>query len=152
VHLDLAMLDVVTAWAGVKPGAVADLQPTYGTFTSADGRAFALAMLEDDMWLRLCRALELVDWSAEAGLGEYAARMAAAAEVRQRVQDEIGRRTSVEVAELAARFDLPLDEIQDAASAPPNDQVEWRQRRAEQGGLIPVGPGVGRPLGPLVGE
>jgi crotonobetainyl-CoA:carnitine CoA-transferase CaiB-like acyl-CoA transferase len=149
VHLDLAMLDVVSSWAGVKPGAVYDVQPTYGTFTSADGTTFALALLEDDMWQRLCRALELDDWSAEAGLGEYAARMAVAAEVRRRVQDEIGRRSASEVAALAASFDLPLDEIQDAASDPTNDQVEWRKRLALQDGLIPVGPGVGRALGQL---
>lgn len=149
VHLDLAMLDVVTSWAHVKPGAVRDLQPTYGTFTSADGTTFVLALLEDDMWQRLCRALELDDWSAEAELGEYAARMAAAAEVRRRVQDEIGRRTASEVTALAASFDLPLDEIQDAAAAPSNEQVEWRQRLAVQDGLIPVGPSVGRALGPL---
>jgi crotonobetainyl-CoA:carnitine CoA-transferase CaiB-like acyl-CoA transferase len=139
VRLDLAMLDIVTAWAGVKPDAVSRQEPTYGTFTSSDGVTFALAILEDDMWLRLCRALGLEAWSDERGLAAYSARVAAAAAVRERVQERLGQRSGDELAELSVTHDLPLDEVQDLASAASNRQIAWRAQR-NQDRLLPFGP------------
>lgn len=149
VHLDLAMLDVASAWAHIKPGAVTDVQPTYGTFTAADGATFVLALLEDEMWHRLCQALGMEDWSAAAGLETYDTRTAQEALVRRRVQMAIGARTRDELANLAATFDLPLDEVSDAASASQNEQIAWRKGLDRSTGLLPVGPGVARDLGPL---
>ena len=149
VHLDLAMLDVAAGWAYVKPGAVADLQPTYGTFSCADGALFALALLEDDMWQRLCRALGLEEWAVQEGLDEPGRRYAEAQLVRERVQSEIGRRSRAEIIELATTFDLPLDEVADAPAASRNEQVLWRQRVCGDTAMLPLGPGVARPLDPL---
>jgi crotonobetainyl-CoA:carnitine CoA-transferase CaiB-like acyl-CoA transferase len=143
VRLDLAMLDIVTTWAGVKPDAVNRQEPTYGTFTSSDGVTFALAILEDDMWLRLCRALGLEAWSDERGLAVYSARVAAAAAIRERVQERLGRRSRDELTELSVTHDLPLDEVQDLAIAASNPQIVWRAQ-SNQHGLLPFGPGPER--------
>jgi crotonobetainyl-CoA:carnitine CoA-transferase CaiB-like acyl-CoA transferase len=139
VRLDLAMLDLVTAWVGVKPDAISRREPTYGTFTSSDGVTFALAILEDDMWLRLCRALGLEAWSDERGLAVYSARLAAAPDVREKVQDRLGLRSRDELVELSVTHDLPLDEVRDPATAASNPQIAWRvQRNAHE--LLPFGP------------
>jgi crotonobetainyl-CoA:carnitine CoA-transferase CaiB-like acyl-CoA transferase len=143
VRLDLAMLDIVTAWTGVKPDAISRKEPTYGTFTSSDGVTFALAILEDDMWLRLCRALGLEAWSDERGLAAYSARIAAAAAVREGVQERLGRLSSDELAELSVTHDLPLDEVQDLARAASHQQIAWRAQ-GNQHGLLPFGPGPER--------
>ena len=150
VRLDLAMLDVAEAWAHVKPGAVADPQPTYGTFSCADGARFVLALLEDDMWQRLCRALGMEEWAVREGFDEPGRRYAEPQVVRARVQSEIGRRSRAEIIELAADFDLPLDEVADAAAASQNEQVMWRQRLCGDAAFLPLGPGIGLSLPPLV--
>ena len=152
VYLDLAMLDVAAAWTRIKPGAVSDPQPTYGTFRSADGAWFALALLEDDMWHRLCRALGMEEWSLQGGFDDPSNRYAHHALVRQRIQAEIGRRGRAEIVDLAAAFDLPIDEVAEAASSSQNEQLAWRQQLCGAAGLLPIGPGVGRPLDGLVEE
>lgn len=143
VHLDLAMLDVAASWARVKPGAVADKQPTYGTFATADGATVALALLEDDMWARLCQALDLADWSAQEGLATHAARVAAHDTVRGCIEKELGRRTLAELAALAVAHDLPLDEVRSLAAADQHDQVAWRRATSNQLGRVPFGPHTG---------
>jgi crotonobetainyl-CoA:carnitine CoA-transferase CaiB-like acyl-CoA transferase len=149
IHLDLALLDVARAWATVKPSAPVRLEPTYGTFTSSDGVVFTLALLEDDMWRRLCTALHLDVWSAELGLGGYAARVALAEQVRARVAAELGRCTAAELAALAAAHDLPLDRVLTPVEADSHEQVEWRRRASRQDAVVPLGSGAGVPLAPL---
>lgn len=146
IHLDLAMLDVADAWASVKPSAVLRKEPTYGTFTASDGSGFALALLEDAMWERLCRAFGIQEWSESEGFGEYDARVAEQAGVRQRVQHEVGRRTAAQLTALAVEFDLPLDRVQDVASAGDSEPVRWRRGLSVHRGLLPFGPGVGASL------
>jgi crotonobetainyl-CoA:carnitine CoA-transferase CaiB-like acyl-CoA transferase len=149
VHLDLAMLDVASAWASVKPSAVSRREPTYGTFISADGVTFALALLEDDMWERLCEALSLEAWSAEQGLKRYPARVDHVAVVRDRVAAELARRTAAELGTVAVEHDIPLDRVLTPAESTAHEQVAWRQRASLQEGIVPVA-GVGVPLGPFV--
>jgi crotonobetainyl-CoA:carnitine CoA-transferase CaiB-like acyl-CoA transferase len=149
VHLDLAMLDIASAWARIKPSAVGRKEPTYGTFTSSDGATFALALLEDGMWQRLCRALDIEEWSARERLDGYAARVAGQALVRQRIQDELGRRTREHIADLVRTFDLPLDEVRDLDAADEFEQTAWRRGLSRHDGLLAFGPGVGTALGPL---
>jgi crotonobetainyl-CoA:carnitine CoA-transferase CaiB-like acyl-CoA transferase len=149
VHLDLAMLDVASAWATVKPSAVTRVEPTYGTFTSSDGVLFTLALLEDDMWQRVCAALDLGGWSAERGLEVYSARVALATEVRMKVAAELGGRRAAELAALAVAHDLPLDRVLSPQQAAANEQVGWRRRASRQDGVVPIGSGVGVPLRPL---
>lgn len=149
VHLDLAMLDVATSWASVKPSAVATQEPTYGTFVAADGTVFALALLEDAMWVRLCAALHLTEWSDRNELGSYDARVARQHEVRDRVQDELGRRTRAEIVSLADKHDLPVDEVRSLAEAAEHQQVAWRRSVTSNRGLLPFGPGVGTTIRPF---
>ena len=148
-RLDLAMLDVASAWASVKPVAVTRSEPTYGTVTSSDGVVFVLALLEDDMWARLSRALGLSAWSEELGLGEYAARVAHATLVRERVRAELGQHTADELALLATAHDLPLDRVVSPAEGARQEQVAWRRTRNRQQGAVPFGPGEGLSLPPL---
>jgi crotonobetainyl-CoA:carnitine CoA-transferase CaiB-like acyl-CoA transferase len=150
VHLDLAMLDVASAWATVKPTAVTRVEPTYGTFTSADGVVFALALLEDGMWRRLCDALDLTGWSAAHRLETYAGRVAAGERVRERIAHEVGRRAAHELAALATRHELPLDRALKPDQGVHHPQVAWRRQESRQGGVVPLGPQVGVPLSPLV--
>jgi len=149
IHLDLAMLDVASSWARLKPHAVTTREPTYGTFVAADGCVFALALLEDAMWERLCAALDLQEWSEQEGFGSYAARLARPATVRQRVQEELGQRTRAELVTLAETHDLPLDEVRDLSGGDEDEQIAWRRVRSAHGGLLPFGPGVGHPTMPL---
>lgn len=144
LHLDLSMLDTARAWALVKPSAVSRPEPTYGTFTLADGSVYALALLEDDMWMRLCRALELTTWSEAQGLGEYAARVQKHAVVRSRVQTVLGRLSRDEVERLAVEHDLPLDQVRDLDHGSQHPQVVWRHMNGnDPAGVIAFGPGVG---------
>lgn len=149
VHLDLAMLDLASAWATVKPSAVSRREPTYGTFTSSDGVVFTLALLEDDMWQRLSEALELGGWSAEHGLDRYSARVALAPAVRGKVAAELARRTGAELSALAAAHDLPLDHVLTPAEASDHQQVRWRRTASQQDGVVPLGSGAGVRLPPL---
>jgi crotonobetainyl-CoA:carnitine CoA-transferase CaiB-like acyl-CoA transferase len=149
VHLDLAMLDIASTWAGVKPEAVSRQEPTYGTFRSSDGSTFALALLEDDMWARLCAALRLEDWSIESGFAVYSARVAEATAVRARVQETLGRLSHAEIVELAAKHDLPLDEVRSLEAAADDPQIRWRKMRSNQRGVLPFGPSVGTTIPPF---
>jgi crotonobetainyl-CoA:carnitine CoA-transferase CaiB-like acyl-CoA transferase len=148
-HLDLAMLDVASAWARIKPSAVGRKEPSYGTFTSLDGATFALALLEDEMWQRLCRALGIEEWSAQERLDAYAARVASQVTVRRRIQHELGRRTREQIADLMVAYDLPLDEVRDLDAAAGSEQIVWRRGLSRHGGLLAFGPGIGTTLGPL---
>jgi CoA:oxalate CoA-transferase len=148
-YVDLAMLDLASAWATVKPSAVSRLEPTYGTFSSSDGVMFTLALLEDDMWQRLCAALHLDGWSAQLGLDRYAERVARAKDVRAKVAGELARRTAAELAELAAAHDVPLDRVLTPAEAADHEQVRWRRRASPQDGVVPLGAAEGVALPPL---
>jgi crotonobetainyl-CoA:carnitine CoA-transferase CaiB-like acyl-CoA transferase len=144
VHLDLSMLDTASSWARVKPSAVSRREPTYGTFTTSDGSVFVLALLEDAMWKRLCAALDLTAWSAEEGLGEYAARVERDVVVRRRVQAELGRLTADDVVRLAHEHDLPLDRVQDLEAGSRHPQVAWRRSQSsDRSGIVPFGWGTG---------
>jgi crotonobetainyl-CoA:carnitine CoA-transferase CaiB-like acyl-CoA transferase len=60
--------------------------------------------------------------------------------VREQVQDRLGRRTRDELAELAVSHDLPLDEVQDLATASSDPQIAWRAQ-INRHELLPFGPG-----------
>jgi CoA:oxalate CoA-transferase len=151
VHLDLAMLDVASAWAGIKPTAVFRHEPTYGTFHSSDSVPFVLALLEDDMWSRLCQAIGLEQWAAEQSLQSYHARVDRAAVVRDRVGAELARRTAAELTALAEQHDLPLDRVGDLGSSEEHEHIVWRRQASPQQGLVPFG-GAGVELAGLSEE
>ncbi|MEV4604958.1 CoA transferase [Amycolatopsis sp. NPDC049253] len=102
--LDLAMLDVATAWNSVKPLAVTEPEATYGVVPAKDG-SVALALLEDHMWRRLCTAL---GWPDDPALATYAERRGHAAQIRARLETAFARYTVAELLALAHEHDLPL--------------------------------------------
>ncbi|WP_326640763.1 CoA transferase [Streptosporangium sp. NBC_01755] len=138
VHLDLAMLDLAASWAAVKPRAVSDIEPSYGTFMSRDGDVFVLALLEDDMWVRLCRALRLTSWSAKHHLEHYRARQADAEGVRSRLEQEFALRSTGEVVALAAEFDLPINRVLDSTEVKTEQQLRLRSASRPGARCVPI--------------
>ncbi|MEV8613437.1 CoA transferase [Amycolatopsis sp. NPDC051373] len=120
--LDLAMLDVATAWNSVKPLAVTEPEATYGVVAAKDG-SVALALLEDHMWLRLCTALA---WPADPALATYADRRGHAAEIRVRLETAFAQYTVAELIALAHEHDLPLGPTD--ATGDPDTVAQLRAR------------------------
>jgi CoA:oxalate CoA-transferase len=107
-YLDLSMLDAAVAWSRVKPSALqTDPEPTYGTVRTADG-SVVIALLEDSMWQRLCRALGWTDWVGDDRLARYADRRRSGAEIRTRLDGALGALTTQQVVALAAEHDLSI--------------------------------------------
>lgn len=108
-YLDMSMLDAAVAWAGVKPAALAPgPEPTYGTLRTADGDRVVIALLEDPMWVRLCAALGWSDWGSAPHLARYGDRRRHGAEIRARLERDVGARTLDELVALAEEHDLPI--------------------------------------------
>nr|WP_246372237.1 CoA transferase [Gordonia humi] len=109
-YLDMSMLDSALAWASIKPAAVAEPEPTYGTVLTSDG-AVVIALLEDRMWVRLCAAFGWSDWGSEPRFAAYVDRRKAANEIRSRLDSELNSRTTDQVMTLAEAHDLPIHRI-----------------------------------------
>lgn len=107
-HLDIAMVDVAVAWGAVKDTSEAPVQPTYGVFSTADGRGVVVAILEDHFWSRLCDALGWDDWTAESRLATYGERLSSATEIHERLAHELGARPLADVLRIAGQWDLPI--------------------------------------------
>lgn len=150
VHLDLAMLDLAASWATVKPRAVSDIEPSYGTFRSRDGDVFVLALLEDDMWTRLCRALGLTSWSEKNRLERYRARQTEAEGIRSRLEQEFALRSTEDLTALATTFDLPVNRVLASAEARTEHQLRLRSAGRPGTRCVPVPEHLLVGLGPLV--
>src|SRR6185437_2345841 len=141
-RLEMAMLDVAAVWAKAKeprPGA----EGAYGIFVCADGGRVALAVLEEEMWRRLCTAFGWGDWLADPTLADHEARRASAARIEARLREEFAARTVAGVTELADRHDLPISRVQEGDEAMADPQLAAR-------GIFP--PGAWRPLGRIGAE
>jgi crotonobetainyl-CoA:carnitine CoA-transferase CaiB-like acyl-CoA transferase len=107
-YLDMSMLDSAVAWSRVKPAAIHDTEPTYGTFTTSDDKQVVLALLEDSMWERLCAALQWHDWLQDPDYASYLDRRKWASEIRARLQSSLRSLSHSDVLAFAEQFDLPL--------------------------------------------
>lgn len=125
-YIDASMLDAAVSWAGVKPSAVSRNEPTYGTIATPDGGTMVIAILENDMWRRLCTALGWYDWVDDPDLARYADRQNKARYIRSRLDDTVAALGAVEVARLAVEYDLPLDRV-GSLSAAEEQQLSTRQ-------------------------
>jgi crotonobetainyl-CoA:carnitine CoA-transferase CaiB-like acyl-CoA transferase len=114
-YIDASMLDAAVAWPGVKPAAVTELEPTYGTLITSDGKTMVIAILEDDMWHRLCVALGWSDWQDDPAFAHYGDRQSNAARIRARLDESFAAMRSDELTELAVTHDLPLDLMGEAS-------------------------------------
>lgn len=110
-YLDGAMLDTAVLWARVKASAQGRAEPCYGIFATSDHHQVAVAVLEDHIWLRLCRALAWEDWAGKPALASYEGRVARGGEIRDRLAAALASRPAEELAELARRYDLPLTPV-----------------------------------------
>ena len=134
-YLDMSMLDSAVAWSRVKPAAVHDIEPTYGTFTTSDDKKVVLALLEDSMWERLCAALQWNDWMRHPDYASYLDRRRRAGEIRSRLLPALRALSQSDVLALAAEFDVPLGLVhsvpdeetsEQLASRIPTDSALWR--------------------------
>jgi crotonobetainyl-CoA:carnitine CoA-transferase CaiB-like acyl-CoA transferase len=108
-YLDMSMLDSALAWARVKPEAVDSLEPTYGTVKTKDNKFVVIAILEDDMWSRLCKGLGWSDWEVKIEFKEYGERRKHAHVIRDRLEKTIGQIASEKILEISREFDLPIE-------------------------------------------
>ena len=79
-RLDVAMLDAAAVWSNAKaprPGG----EGAYGVFATADGERVAVAVLEEEMWRRLCAAFGWEEWLADPEFADHEARRASAERV-----------------------------------------------------------------------
>ncbi len=125
--LDAAMLDTAVLWGRVKASAAERVEPTYGTFRTAEGARVAIAILEDHIWLRLCDALEWTDWRYEAGLLRYDARINRAEEIRDRLSQSCAERTESVLLALAVRHDLPVTVVGPGPGTEAYSQLQERR-------------------------
>lgn len=107
-YIDAAMLDTAVLWNRVKASANERLEPTYGIFETADGFQVAVAILEDHIWPRLCRAFGWVEWAESADFGTYSARVKSAEDIRNRLAHACRQRSLDVIADLAMEYDLPI--------------------------------------------
>jgi len=124
-YIDAAMLDTALSWAQVKPEAVLETEPSYGTCHSADGQLVVIALLEDEMWARMCAAFEWTDWQQDVSLAQYRDRRKRAVEVRSRLEQTIASIPAARITELAHEFDLPV-EVVDGQDDETVEQVSLR--------------------------
>ena len=142
-YLDAAMLDTAVLWGRVKASAAERVEPTYGTFRTADGPRVAVAILEDHIWPRLCQALGWQDWQDAPELASYDQRVRRGEEVRDRLATACGALPVDELLALAATHDLPVT----ALGAPPGSdaQRQMGERRLAPGDVrrspVPTEPG-----------
>lgn len=125
-YLDMSMMDAALAWSSVKPAAVHDVEPTYGTFATASGEKVVVALLEDSMWERLCTAFGFGDWSNDPRFEHYLDRRTLATEIRDRLVAAVRQRSYTDVLGLAREFDLPIGPLFDASNAEVTGQIRSR--------------------------
>ena len=128
--IDLAMIDAAVAWANIKPQAVRELEPSYGTFATADDDVVVVALLEDAMWHRLCVALSWEDWQADPGLARYRDRRRSAPRIRARLENSLAALTHAEITELAGSHDLPIESV---GADDPSARQQLLERQAGRG-------------------
>ncbi|MEW2353338.1 CoA transferase [Spirillospora sp. NPDC029432] len=115
-HLDVSIRDCLAHWLNPRLGpfhldgatavpdqrAMALRRPAYGTFTCADGRAVAVAAIEDHFFARLVRTLGLDRWDGPRW-SAYRARQEAAEEINASIAAALAAREARAVlAELSA--------------------------------------------------
>lgn len=133
-YLDAAMLDTAVLWGRVKASAAERVEPTYGTFRTADGTRMAVAILEDHIWPRLCEALGWHDWRDAPELARYDGRVRRGEDVRDRLATACAALPADDLLALAATHDLPVTAL---GAAPGSDaQLQMGARR--------LAPGTGR--------
>ena len=79
----------------------------YDVFTAADGPQLFLGVVTDTQWRAFCAALGRTDWSSDARLASNPLRVDARPWLMPRVADELQRRSSTELIELATGAGLP---------------------------------------------
>jgi crotonobetainyl-CoA:carnitine CoA-transferase CaiB-like acyl-CoA transferase len=149
-YLDMSMLDSAVAWSRVKPAAVHDVEPTYGTFTTSDNKQIVLALLEDSMWERLCTALQWNDWSSNPDYSSYLDRRRRAEIIRERLKPSLLALSQQDVLDLAGQFDLPLGLVHSELDEETRAQLESRIPAAspEWRSCVPLPQSVVQPLNP----
>lgn len=120
-HLDVALADCAAHWMNPRLGiwqavgatsieaqrTVALVKPAYGAFACRDGRYLTVAALEDHFWVRLCEALNLTPFDAEA-YRAHGARKKAADAINARIGQALAGLDADAAFALLRRHDVPV--------------------------------------------
>jgi crotonobetainyl-CoA:carnitine CoA-transferase CaiB-like acyl-CoA transferase len=141
-YLDAAMLDTAVLWGRVKASALERVEPTYGTFRTADGTRVAVAILEDHIWPRLCQALGWRDWYEAQELKSYDERVRRGEEIQSRLAAACEALSQDELLVLAAVYDLPVTALGASLGTDAHAQMGERRLAAIDGRRLPLPPRI----------
>ena len=119
-HLDVSIRDCLAHWMNVRLGpfhhaGLTDVEDQralllrragYGVFTCADGKAVAVAAIEDHFFARLVQALDLTEW-ADPRWSAYRARNQAAEEINTAMAAALATRDSAQALETLTKAGVP---------------------------------------------
>jgi itaconate CoA-transferase len=144
-HFEISMFDSLTEWLGFpmhytryngapplrRTGTSHSAITPYGSYTTADGAEFVIAVQNDREWSRLCaQVLERPDLIDHPSLSTVAQRSAHRDLVEKSVSDGMARLTGAEAEERLRRASLPYARMRAIADAVSHPQLEARQRWA----------------------
>ncbi|GAB2471171.1 CoA transferase [Comamonas humi] len=119
-----------------------------GLFETRDGRYIYVSMLNDAMFLRLARALQMDGWIADASLHASSGRLPRAQELNDALAARLAQDTLAHWSELLARHDILFAPARSPGELPQDPQVQHLKVFAEH-----EVPGVGTvPLAGLPGS
>ena len=139
-RLEMALLDAATAWSAAKQPRTG-AEGAYGVFATRDDQRVAVAVMEEAMWERMCRALGWNDWLDDHTLAAHEGRRSRAGEITARLRAALARIDAATVSDLAQRHDLGITRINALDEVAGDPQIRARA-------IFPT-PGSWRPLGPV---
>lgn len=139
--LDIAMLDTAILWKRVKAEAYGRHEPTYGIFPTSDDSNVSIAILEDHIWLRLCKAFGWDDWFAAPSLRKYVDRLTVSDEIQRRLRETCQALRLDVLLSLAKEYDLPLTPVGPVLEGAAAMQLSERglDERSERRFPLPIG-------------
>lgn len=120
-HLDVALADCALHWMNPRLGAYGAeaamglaaqrqatlVKPAYGAFRCRDGQFISLAALEDHFWARLCQAMDMGPFAADAYL-HLRARKPQADAINARIGEQLAGEDAAAAFDRLSRHDLPV--------------------------------------------
>ncbi len=120
-HLDVALAECALHWMNPRLGAYGAegamglaaqrqatlVKPAYGAFRCRDGQFISLAALEDHFWARLCQAMDMGPFAADAYL-HLRARKPQADAINARIGEQLAGEDAAAAFDRLSRHDLPV--------------------------------------------
>jgi crotonobetainyl-CoA:carnitine CoA-transferase CaiB-like acyl-CoA transferase len=123
-YLDVALADCALHWLNPRIGSFIEtkatnlgeqreaalVKPAYGVFACSDDQFISIAALEDQFWLRLCKALGMHPYEGESYL-RLKDRKPAAREINLRLAEIVASKKSADLFDLLKLHDVPVAPI-----------------------------------------